>query len=120
MILSLMRVSRRGHSCDLVQFIIAESAAAWADLIEQDRERGGSGKLQDMALSLTRGRTIIAVHSDFHDDDRCLTSWFKLPEPLPPGMRPLCEFLTDLHDWFEGEAESAPKLPVPEPRVTLH
>jgi hypothetical protein len=104
----------------LENFIIVESAAAWATLIEMDRERGGSGKLRDAALSLARGRTIIAVHSDFHDDNRTLTVWFELPQPLLPGMRELvCEFMLDLLGWLEGR-QAAPKLPVPQPRVTLH
>ena len=101
-------------------FIIAEVAAASADLIAQDRARGGTGKLHDIALSLTQGRTVIAVHSDFHDCDRMLTSWFKLSEPLPAGMRePLGEFLRNLHAWIKG-TQAAPKLPVTEPRITLH
>ena len=87
-------------------FIIGALSAAWADLIEQDRERGGSGRLQDAAITLTRGRTIITVVSDFHDDDRRLTASFELSEPLPASMRePLCQFLLDLHQW---------------PRATLH
>jgi hypothetical protein len=92
-------------------------SAAWADLIVQDQERGGSGKLQDPAITLTRGRTVIAVHCDYRDDGRMLTSWFRLPEPLPAGMHgPLCEFLLGLYDWLEGRQAA---LPV-EPRVTLH
>jgi hypothetical protein len=49
-----------------------------------DRERGGTGELHDTAVSLMRGRTMIAVHADFHDDEHTLTAWFTLPEPLPP------------------------------------
>ena len=100
-------------------FIIGALSAAWADLIVQDRARGGDG-LRDMAITLTRGRTIIAVHSDFHDGDRTLSSSFRLSPPLPSRMRELvCEFLMDLHEWVEGR-QAAPELPVPEPRVTLH
>jgi hypothetical protein len=99
-------------------FIIGALSGAWADLIVQDRERGGDG-LRDMAITLTRGRTIITVCSDFHDGDRTLSSSFRL-SPLPPSMcELLCEFLMDLHDWFEGR-QAAPRPPVPEPRVTLH
>ena len=91
-------------------FIIGALSGAWADLIVQDRERGGDG-LRDMAITLTRGRTIITVCSDFHDGERILTSSFRLSPPLPPSMREvLCEFLMDL---YEG-------LPVSETRVTLH
>ena len=105
---------------DLENFIMAEVAAASADLIAQDRARGGSGRLQDAAITLTRGRTIITVVSDFHDDDRRLTVSFELSEPLPAGMRePLCEFLRNLHDWFEGR-QAAPEPPVAETQVTLH
>jgi hypothetical protein len=103
---------------DLENFIIVESAVAWADLIVQDRERGSSGRLRDAVITLTQGRTIIAVH--LHNDDRMLTSWFRVPEPLPASMHELlCEFLMDLGEWLEGR-QAAPKLPVPEPRVTLH
>ena len=101
-------------------FIMAEVAAASADLIAQDRARGGTGRLHDIALSLSQGRTVIAVHSDFHDGDRMLTSWFKLSEPLPADMRgPLCAFLRSLHEWIEGR-QASPELPVPEPPATLH
>jgi hypothetical protein len=100
---------------ELESFVIAESAAAWAALIEMDRERGGTGELHDTAVSLMRGRTMIAVHCDYHDDDRTLTAWFKLPEPLP-GRR---EFILDLHDWLEGR-QAAPKLLEPDASATLH
>ena len=50
----------------LESFIVAALSGARDDLAEQDRKRGGDG-LRDMAITLTRGRTIIAVHSDFHD-----------------------------------------------------
>jgi len=88
-----------------------------AALVEMDRERGGTGELHDTALSLMRGRTMIAVHCDFHDDNRTLTAWFKLPEPLP-GKR---EFLLELHEWLEGQ-QAAPKLFEPDPQApgTLH
>jgi hypothetical protein len=59
---------------DLERFILAETARAWADLLEMDRERGGTGQLQDTAISLTRNRMMISVHSNYHDDDRMLTS----------------------------------------------
>jgi hypothetical protein len=107
----------------LEKFVLAESAAAWQDLIEQDRERGGSGQLCDTALSLVRGRTVIAVHCDFHNDDRMLTASFTLPEPLPGGREPLpgvnAAFLPDLHEWLEGR-QAPPKLYVPDPRIVLH
>jgi hypothetical protein len=104
---------------ELESFIVAESRAAWADLIEMDRERGGSGELHHTAVSLVRGRTMIAVHCDYRSDDM-LTSWFELPEPLLPDMRePLAEFLVDLHAWLEGK-QPAPKLPVPEQPRVLH
>ena len=45
---------------------------------------GGTGELHDTAVSLMRGRTMIAVHCDYHDDARMLCAWFTLPEPLPP------------------------------------
>jgi hypothetical protein len=48
-------------TAELESFVIAESAVAWAVLIEMDRERGGTGELQDTAVSLMRGRTMIAV-----------------------------------------------------------
>jgi hypothetical protein len=103
----------------LESFIVAALSGARDDLAEQDRKRGGDG-LRDMAITLTRGRTIIAVHSDFHDGDRTLSSSFRLSPPLPSSMRELvCEFLMDLHEWVEGR-QAAPELPVPEPRVTLH
>jgi hypothetical protein len=104
-------------TAELESFVIAESAAAWAALIEMDRERGGTGELHDTAVSLMRGRTMIAVHCDYHDDDRTLTAWFKLPEPLP-GRR---EFILDLHEWLEGR-QPAPKLSAPDPQggETLH
>jgi hypothetical protein len=98
----------------LESFIIGALSAAHADLIERDRERGGDG-LRDMAITLTRGRTIITVCSDFHDGDRTLSSSFRLSPPLPPSMcEVLAEFLMDL-EWL-----AAPELPLPEPRVTLH
>jgi hypothetical protein len=104
---------------DLENFIISALSAAWADLIEQDRERDGDG-LRDMAITLTKGRTIITVCSDFHDGDRTLTSSFRLSPPLPPSMCELLfEFLVDLHDWFEGR-QAAPEPPVAETQVTLH
>jgi len=34
-------------TAELESFVIAESAAAWAVLIEMDRERGGTGELPD-------------------------------------------------------------------------
>ena len=98
-----------------------------------DRERGGTGELHDTALSLMRGRTMIAVHCDYHDDDRTLTAWFKLPEPLPPdediapveivGDWQRCEggFLLRLHAWLEGR-QPVPKLSAPDAEgcETLH
>jgi len=79
-------------------FIIGALSAAWADLIVQDRARGGDG-LRDMAITLTRGRTIITVCSNFHDGDRTLSSSFRLSPPLPPSMcELLCEFLMDLYE----------------------
>jgi hypothetical protein len=118
---------------ELQDFVIRESAAAWRDLIEMDKERGGTGELHDTALSLMRGRTMIAVHCDYHDDARTLTAWFKLPEPLPPdediergeivGDWQRCEggFLLRLHEWLEGR-QPAPKLFEPDPQApgTLH
>jgi hypothetical protein len=117
---------------ELESFVIAESAHAWAALIEMDRERGGTGDLRDTAISLMRGRTMIAVHCDYHDDDRTLTAWFRLPEPLPPdadivpveivGDWQRCEgggFLGRLHAWLEGK-QPAPKLSAPDPLATLH
>ena len=116
---------------ELESFVLAESAHAWAALIEMDRERGGTGELHDTALSLMRGRTMIAVHCDYHDDARTLTAWFKLPEPLPPdkdiapveivGDWQRCEggFLLRLHAWLEGR-QPAPKLLEPDALATLH
>jgi hypothetical protein len=89
--------------------------------------------LSDTAVSLMRGRTMIAVHADFHDDDRTLTAWFTLPEPLPPdedivpveivGDWQRCEggFLLRLHAWLEGR-QLAPKLFAADPQgcETLH
>jgi AAA domain len=63
--------------------------------------------------------TMIAVHCDYRDDDRTLTAWFKLPEPLPGRRELVCEFLLDLHEWLEGR-QPAPKLLMPDPHVTLH
>jgi len=100
-------------NAELESFVIDESAAAWAALIEMDRERGGTGELHDTAVSLMRGRPMIAVHADFHHEDRTLTAWFTLPEPLPPdedvvlgevvGDWRRCEgvFLLALHEWLE-------------------
>jgi hypothetical protein len=118
---------------ELESFVIAESAVAWAALIEMDRERGGTGALHDTAISLMRGRTMIAVHCDYHDDDRTLTAWFRLPEPLPPdediergeivGDWQRCEggFLLRLHEWLEGR-QPAPRLSAPDAESceTLH
>jgi hypothetical protein len=108
---------------DLERFILAETARAWADLLEMDRERGGTGQLQDTAISLTRNRTMISVHSNYHDDARMLTTWFTLPEPLPGGREPLPgvngAFLLDLHEWLEGR-QPPPKLFVTDPLMTLH
>ena len=118
---------------ELESFVLAESAHAWAALIEMDRERDGTGELHDTALSLMRGRTMIAVHCDYHDDARTLTAWFKLPEPLPPdkdiapveivGDWQRCEggFLLRLHAWLEGR-QPAPKLSAPDAEgcETLH
>jgi hypothetical protein len=118
---------------ELESFVLAESAHAWAALIEMDRERGGTGELHDTAVSLMRGRTMIAVHCDYHDDARTLTAWFRLPEPLPPdddiapveivGDWQRCEggFLLRLHEWLEGR-QAAPKLFEADPQApgTLH
>jgi hypothetical protein len=100
---------------DLEKFVLAEGAAAWQNLVCMDKERGGDGRLRDTAVSLTQHRTVIAVHADYHDDDRILTSWFTLPEPLP-GPR---EFLLDLHEWLEGR-QPPPKLFITDPLMTLH
>jgi hypothetical protein len=101
-------------------FILAESARPGRTLRETDRERGGSGELADTAVSLCRGPTGIAVHCDYRDDDRTLTSWFTLPEPPLPDMRePLGEFLMGLHEWLEGR-QDAPRLPVLETARVLH
>jgi hypothetical protein len=76
---------------------------------------------------------MIAVHCDYFDDDRTLTAWFKLPEPLPPdediergeivGDWQRCNggFLLRLHEWLEGRLP-APKLSAPDPQgcETLH
>jgi hypothetical protein len=35
----------------LESFITGALSAAWADLVVQDQERGGSGKLQDPAIN---------------------------------------------------------------------
>src|SRR5262245_8624117 len=93
---------------DLNHFILTNSAAAWRDLIEQDRERGGSGELNDTAISLTRGRTMITLYCDYSDDSRMLSAGFMLPEPLPAAREP---FLLDLHEWLEGKVAEPPKLP---------
>jgi hypothetical protein len=58
---------------------------------------------------------MIAVHCDYRDDDRTLTAWFKLPEPLP-GRR---EFLLELHEWLEGR-QPVPRLFEPDPSATMH
>ena len=118
---------------DLEKFIIAMSVDAWRDLIEMDKERGGDGKLRDTAISLTRKRTMITLHCDYSDDDRTLSSWFLLPEPLPPdndiergeivGDWQRCNggFLLRLHAWLEG-GQPAPKLSAPDTEgcETLH
>ena len=39
--------------------------ACWCDLIEQDKARGVSGTLCDRAISLTQGRTLVTVHTDY-------------------------------------------------------
>ena len=114
---------------ELESFIVAESRAAWAVLIQMDRERGGTGELHDTAISLMRGRTMIAVHCDYHSDDRTLTAWFALPEPLPPD--PDIKFIENVGDWarFRGgflqklhkqlEQQSL-ELSVPDPAGMLH
>jgi hypothetical protein len=58
--------------------------ACWRDLIEQDKARGGSGGCATTAISLTKGRTLVTVHTDYHDDERRMSAGFRLPEPLPP------------------------------------
>jgi hypothetical protein len=106
---------------DLEKFIIAASVAAWRDLIEQDKGRGGDGKLRDMAISLTRGRTRVTLHCDYSDDARMLSAGFVLPEPLPDVQVANGEFLLNLHEWLEGR-QPAPKLFTPDPQgcETLH
>jgi hypothetical protein len=116
---------------ELESFVIAESAAAWRDLIEWDKECGGDGKLRDTAISLTRQRTKITLHCNYSDDARMLSVWFMLPQPLPPdkdivpveivGDWQRCEggFLLRLHEWLEGR-QPAPKLFEPDAPATMH
>src|SRR5262249_51225693 len=87
---------------ELESFIVDEARGAWAVLSEMDRERGGTGELHDTAISLMRGRTMIAIHCDYHSDDRMLTAWFRLPEPLPPDED--LTFREVVGDWarYEG------------------
>jgi len=96
--------------------------SAWQDLREQDRQRGGTGQLRDTAVSLTRGRTMITVHCDYHDDARMLSGGFMLPEPLSGMREPVPgvngAFLLDLQEWLEGR-QPPPKLFVAE-LITLH
>jgi hypothetical protein len=78
-----------------------------------------AGHYVDLASAIVG--CMIAVHCDYFDDDRTLTAWFKLPEPLPPdediergeivGDWQRCEvgFLLRLHAWLEGR-QPAPKL----------
>ena len=118
-------------TAELESFVLAESAVAWAALVEMDRERGGDGKLRDTAISLTRKRTTITLHCDYSDDARMLSAWFTLPEPLPPdediergeivGDWQRCKggFLLRLHAWLEGR-QPAPKLLEPDASATLH
>jgi hypothetical protein len=92
---------------------------------------GGTGELHDTAASLMRGRTMIAVHCDYHHDARMLSVWFMLPQPLPPdedvvrgeiiGDWQRCEggFLLRLHEWLEGR-QPAPKLFESDPSATMH
>jgi hypothetical protein len=36
------------------------------------------------ALPSTKGRTLVTVHTDYHDDERRMSAGFRLPKPLPP------------------------------------
>jgi len=82
----------------LESFVIGALAAAWADLVAQDQQRGGSGRLRDPAITLTRRRTVITVHSDYHDEARTLSARLTLSPPLP---RRMCELLFEslMHEW---------------------
>ena len=105
---------------NLEKFIIATAVAAWRDLIEQDRQRGGTGELHDTAISLTQHRTMVTVHCDYSDDARMLSAGFVLPEPLPDETAN-SEFLLDLHGWLEGRQSDRPKLfDEPDRSLTLH
>jgi hypothetical protein len=68
---------------ELQSFICEAALNAWADLVAQDRLRGGSGKLHDTALVLTQERTRVTLHANYSDDARMLTSSFAPPQPLP-------------------------------------
>jgi hypothetical protein len=68
---------------DLQSLVCQLALNAWADLVQQDRERGGDGRLIDTALSLTQERRRVTLHASYSDDARMLSSSFLLPEPLP-------------------------------------
>ena len=102
---------------DLEKFVTEHCVVCWRDLIEWEKARGGSGKLCDTAISLTKGRTVVTVYSDYHDDELHMSAGFRLPEPLPPdedvvrgeiiGDWQRCDggFLLGLHRLLESDGE---------------
>jgi len=114
---------------ELERFVTEGCVACWRLLARRDRQRGGDGVLRGTALALTDDRTLVTLHSDYHDDERRMSVSFRLSKPLPPdediepgevvGDWQRCEggFLLRLHAWLEGR-QPAPKLSAP--NETLH
>ena len=57
-------------------------AAAVDDLREQDKRRGGDGKLRDVEVSLADDHRKLLLYSDWSDDAATLVSSLMLPEPV--------------------------------------
>jgi hypothetical protein len=105
---------------DLEQMIIASAVAGRRDLIEQDRQCGGNGKLTDTAISMTRQRTMITLHCNYSEDARTLSAGFVLPEPLPDAKNANGDFLLELDEWLEGRQPAPELFALDQQRDTLH
>ena len=103
--------------------VINGCVACWRELQQRDLDRGGDGVLRGIAIALTRGRTLVTLHSDYHDDERRMSVSFRLSRPLPPdedvvplevvGEWQRCEggFLLRLHEWLESQQPCRSILP---------